>query len=45
MPDRYDVAIVGGGIIGLATAHTVRELLTAGAERAIPDFEGFTWPV
>ena len=35
----------GMRVIGLATAHTVRELLTAGAERAIPDFEGFTWPV
>jgi HAD superfamily hydrolase (TIGR01509 family) len=35
----------GMRVIGLATAHTVRELLAAGAERAIPDFEGFAWPV
>jgi beta-phosphoglucomutase len=35
----------GMRVIGLATAHTVRELLAAGAERAIADFEGFAWPV
>ena len=35
----------GMRVIGLTTAHTVRELLAAGAERAIADFEGFEWPV
>ena len=35
----------GMRVIGLSTAHTVRELLAAGAERAIPHFEGFAWPV
>ena len=35
----------GMRVIGLTTAHTTRELLAAGAERAIPDFEGFEWPV
>jgi beta-phosphoglucomutase len=35
----------GMRVIGLTTAHTVRELLAAGAERAIADFEGFAWPV
>jgi HAD superfamily hydrolase (TIGR01509 family) len=35
----------GMRVIGLTTSHTGRELLTAGAERAIPDFEGFAWPV
>ena len=35
----------GMRVIGLTTAHTVRELLAAGAERAITDFEGFEWPV
>jgi beta-phosphoglucomutase len=35
----------GMRVIGLTTAHTARELLTAGAERAIADFEGFAWPV
>jgi beta-phosphoglucomutase len=34
----------GMRVIGLATAHSVRELLAAGAERAIADFEGFAWP-
>ena len=34
----------GMRVIGLTTAHTARELLAAGAERAIPDFEGFAWP-
>ena len=31
--------------IGLTTAHDRAELLAAGAERAIADFEGFAWPV
>jgi HAD superfamily hydrolase (TIGR01509 family) len=35
----------GMRVIGLTTAHTARELLTAGAERAIPDFEALSWPV
>jgi len=35
----------GMRVIGLTTAHTGRELLTAGAERAIVDFQGFAWPV
>ena len=35
----------GMRVIGLTTAHTTRELLAAGAERAIADFEGFEWPV
>jgi len=35
----------GMRVIGLTTSHTGRELLTAGAERAIADFEGFVWPV
>ncbi len=35
----------GMRVIGLTTAHSVRELLAAGAERAIADFEGFAWPV
>jgi HAD superfamily hydrolase (TIGR01509 family) len=35
----------GMRVIGLTTAHTARELLAAGAERAIADFEGFSWPV
>jgi beta-phosphoglucomutase len=35
----------GMRVIGLTTAHTARELLAAGAERAISDFEGFAWPV
>ena len=30
--------------IGITTAHDSRELLAAGAERAIADFEGFAWP-
>jgi HAD superfamily hydrolase (TIGR01509 family) len=34
----------GMRVIGLTTAHDGRELLAAGAERAIADFEGFTWP-
>jgi beta-phosphoglucomutase len=35
----------GMRVIGLTTSHTVRELLAAGAERAIADFVGFEWPV
>jgi beta-phosphoglucomutase len=35
----------GMRVIGLTTSHTGRELLSAGAERAIADFEGFAWPV
>ena len=35
----------GMRVIGVTTAHTARELLAAGAERAIADFEGFAWPV
>ncbi|HEU5197080.1 MAG TPA: HAD family phosphatase [Methylomirabilota bacterium] len=35
----------GMRVIGVTTSHTGRELLTAGAERAIADFEGFAWPV
>ncbi len=34
----------GMRVIGLATAHTDAELRAAGAERAIPDFEGLPWP-
>jgi hypothetical protein len=32
-------------VIGLTTSHSAGELLAAGAERAIADFEGFAWPV
>jgi HAD superfamily hydrolase (TIGR01509 family) len=35
----------GMRVIGVTTAHTGRELIAAGAERAIEDFQGFTWPV
>jgi beta-phosphoglucomutase len=35
----------GMRVIGITTAHDSRELLAAGAERAIADFEGFRWPV
>jgi HAD superfamily hydrolase (TIGR01509 family) len=35
----------GMRVIGLTTSHSASELLAAGAERAIPDFEGFAWPV
>jgi beta-phosphoglucomutase family hydrolase len=35
----------GMRVIGVTTAHTGRELLEAGAERAIADFERFAWPV
>ena len=34
----------GMRVIGVTTAHDSRELLAAGAERAIADFEGFRWP-
>jgi beta-phosphoglucomutase len=34
----------GMRVIGLTTAYTARELLAAGAEHAIADFEGFEWP-
>jgi hypothetical protein len=30
--------------IGVTTAHTADELRAAGAEAAIGDFEGLTWP-
>jgi HAD superfamily hydrolase (TIGR01509 family) len=35
----------GMRVIGLTTSHSAGELLAAGAERAIADFEGFAWPV
>ena len=35
----------GMRVIGLTTSHAGRELLSAGAERAIPDFEALSWPV
>jgi HAD superfamily hydrolase (TIGR01509 family) len=35
----------GMRVVGLTTAHDRAELLAAGAERAIADFEGFRWPV
>jgi HAD superfamily hydrolase (TIGR01509 family) len=31
-------------VIGVATSYTATELVAAGAERAIPDFEGLPWP-
>jgi HAD superfamily hydrolase (TIGR01509 family) len=34
----------GMRVIGVSTAHTETELCAAGAERAIDDFEGLTWP-
>jgi len=33
----------GMRIVGVTTAHTESELLAAGAERAIPDFQGLRW--
>ena len=30
--------------IGVSTAHTETELRAAGAERAVEDFEGVSWP-
>jgi HAD superfamily hydrolase (TIGR01509 family) len=35
----------GMRVIGVTTAHTGEELGAAGAERAIADFEGLTWPI
>jgi HAD superfamily hydrolase (TIGR01509 family) len=35
----------GMRVIGVTTAHTGRELIGAGAERAIAHFEGFAWPM
>jgi HAD superfamily hydrolase (TIGR01509 family) len=35
----------GMRVIGVTSAHSDRELEAAGAERAIADFEGMTWPV
>jgi beta-phosphoglucomutase len=35
----------GMRVIGVTSAHTGRELIAAGAERAIANFEGFEWPV
>jgi beta-phosphoglucomutase len=34
----------GMRVIGLSTAHTDAELVAAGAERVIADFEGLAWP-
>ena len=35
----------GMRVIGVTTAHTTAELVGAGAERAVPDFEHVSWPV
>jgi HAD superfamily hydrolase (TIGR01509 family) len=35
----------GMRVIGVTTAHTADELLAAGAESAVPHFEGIRWPV
>ena len=35
----------GMRVIGVTTAHTARELLSAGTERAVPNFEALSWPV
>jgi beta-phosphoglucomutase len=35
----------GMRVVGVTTSHSGRELLAAGAERAIADFQGFQWPV
>jgi HAD superfamily hydrolase (TIGR01509 family) len=35
----------GMRVIGVTSAHTAAELVGAGAERAVPDFEGVRWPV
>jgi beta-phosphoglucomutase family hydrolase len=35
----------GMRVIGVTSAHTGDELVRAGAERAVPDFEAMTWPV
>jgi beta-phosphoglucomutase len=33
----------GMRVIGVTTAHTEGELLAAGADRTIPDFQGLEW--
>jgi beta-phosphoglucomutase family hydrolase len=35
----------GMRVIGVTTAHTADELIGAGAERAVPDFQDMPWPV
>jgi beta-phosphoglucomutase family hydrolase len=35
----------GMRVIGITSAHTADELVSAGAERAVPDFETVQWPV
>jgi beta-phosphoglucomutase len=35
----------GMRVIGVTSAHTTDELVRAGAERAVPDFEAVQWPV
>ena len=35
----------GMRVVGVTTAHVADELVAAGAERAIPSFEGVAWPV
>jgi beta-phosphoglucomutase-like phosphatase (HAD superfamily) len=35
----------GMRVIGVTSAHTAEELVQAGAERAVPDFETVQWPV
>ena len=35
----------GMRVIGVTTAHTAEELIGAGAEHAVPDFEAMRWPV
>jgi HAD superfamily hydrolase (TIGR01509 family) len=35
----------GMRVIGVTSAHTADELIGAGAERAVPDFDGMPWPV
>jgi HAD superfamily hydrolase (TIGR01509 family) len=35
----------GMRVVGITTAHTADELVAAGAERALADFEEVTWPV
>jgi beta-phosphoglucomutase len=35
----------GMRVIGVTSAHTTDELVRAGAERAVPDFEDVQWPV
>jgi len=36
---------VGMRVIGVMTTYAAAELMRAGAERAIPNFEGVTWPL